>query len=62
MRADRFLSKPVLLALVSLSGRGSRVSGKFYSKMEYSGLKLELMSGYLLFHLVFNKMKGGSNQ
>jgi|MGYP001639384401 hypothetical protein len=49
MRADRFLSKPVLLALVSLSGRGSHVSGKFYSKMEYSGLKLELMSGYLLF-------------
>lgn len=49
MRADRFLFKPVLLALVSLSGQGSRVSGKFYSKMEYSWLKLELMSGYLLF-------------
>ena len=44
-----FCLSPCCLALVSLSGRGSRVSGKFYSKMEYVGLKLELMSGYLLF-------------
>ncbi len=40
---------PAGFCLSPLSGRGSRVSGKFYSKMEYSGLKLELMSGYLLF-------------
>ena len=32
-----------------MSEQGSRVSGKFYSKMEYSRLKLELMPGYPLF-------------